>query len=97
MAGRPRARHVQHLPVAEPDELPRLEEPGSGRRADGGRSATDPAARKQAYSNLQKAMANDLPIWAYAESQVGPIYSKKVTGVEMYNTGVVFMDRIGLS
>ncbi|GAA4945890.1 glutathione ABC transporter substrate-binding protein GsiB [Yinghuangia aomiensis] len=62
-----------------------------------GRTATDPAARKQAYSNLQKAMANDLPIWAYAESQVGPIYSKKVTGVEMYNTGVVFMDRIGLS
>jgi peptide/nickel transport system substrate-binding protein len=62
-----------------------------------GRTATDPAARKKAYSDLQKAMVTDLPIWAYAESQVGPIYGKKVTGVEMYNTGTVFMDRIGLS
>jgi peptide/nickel transport system substrate-binding protein len=62
-----------------------------------GRAATDPEARKKAYSDLQKAMVEELPIWAYAQSQVGPIYSKKVTGVEMYNTGTVFMDRIGLS
>ncbi|MGA4542827.1 ABC transporter substrate-binding protein [Uniformispora flossi] len=60
-----------------------------------GRMSTDPAARKQAYSDLQKAMAADLPIWVYAESSNGPIFSTKITGVEQYNAGVFFMDRIG--
>ncbi|MDI2129289.1 ABC transporter substrate-binding protein [Yinghuangia seranimata] len=62
-----------------------------------GRTSTDPEARKKAYSDLQKEMAEDLPVWAYAQSQVGPIYSKKVTGVEMYGTGNIFLDRLALS
>jgi peptide/nickel transport system substrate-binding protein len=61
-----------------------------------GRASTDPAARKAAYLELQKAMVADLPVWVYAESLVGPIATKKVTGVEQYNAGVIFMDRIGL-
>ncbi|MDI2129288.1 ABC transporter substrate-binding protein [Yinghuangia seranimata] len=60
-----------------------------------GRASTDPAVRKQAYSDLQKALVSDLPIWVYAESSNGPIYNDKVTGVEQYNAGVFFMDRIG--
>ncbi|MGC0416763.1 ABC transporter substrate-binding protein [Embleya sp. AB8] len=61
-----------------------------------GRTSTDPAVRKKAYSDLQKAMVTDLPVWTYAESSIGVLYNKKVTGVVQYNTGVFFMDRIGL-
>lgn len=61
-----------------------------------GRATTDPAARKQAYSELQKALVADVPLWAYAESLTGAIHSDKVTGLEHYNAGVIFMDRIGL-
>jgi peptide/nickel transport system substrate-binding protein len=61
-----------------------------------GRSSTDPAARKKAYSDLMKAMVADLPLWTYAESSIGVLFNKKVTGVVQYNTGVFFMDRIGL-
>jgi peptide/nickel transport system substrate-binding protein len=59
-----------------------------------GRSGTDQAARKAAYSNLQKALVADLPFWVYAESSNGPIFNKKVSGIEHYNAGVFFMDRI---
>lgn len=60
-----------------------------------GRGTSDPAARKQAYADLQKALAADLPLWVYAESANGPIFNDKVTGIEHYNAGVFFMDRIG--
>ncbi|GAA4998135.1 ABC transporter substrate-binding protein [Yinghuangia aomiensis] len=61
-----------------------------------GRASADPAVRKAAYADFQKAMANELPFAVYSTSVVGPIYSKKVTGVQTYNVGVVFMDRIGV-
>ncbi|NUU26333.1 MAG: ABC transporter substrate-binding protein, partial [Streptomycetaceae bacterium] len=60
------------------------------------RGSADPAVRKQAYGELQKAYAQDLPMWVYAEAVVGPIYNDKLTGVEVYNSGVLWMDRIGL-
>ncbi|MGW0662923.1 ABC transporter substrate-binding protein [Streptodolium elevatio] len=61
-----------------------------------GRASTDQAVRKQAYSELQKALVADVPLWAYAESLTGAIYNDKVTGVEHYNAGNIFMDRLGL-
>ncbi|WP_436788427.1 ABC transporter substrate-binding protein [Yinghuangia sp. YIM S10712] len=62
-----------------------------------GRSSTDPATRKAAYTEVQKAMSADVPVWVYAESLAGPIHAKKVTGVHTYNTGTFFMDRIGFA
>ncbi|WTW98876.1 ABC transporter substrate-binding protein [Streptomycetaceae bacterium NBC_01309] len=61
-------------------------------------SRTDPApqARKQAYSELQRALAADLPIWTFAESRIGPVWNDRVAGVSTYNAGVPFLDRIGL-
>ncbi|WP_436773003.1 ABC transporter substrate-binding protein [Yinghuangia sp. YIM S09857] len=60
-----------------------------------GRASTNVDERKAAYNELQKQILKDLPVWVYADSLIGPIYAKKVTGVQQYNTGVVFMDRIG--
>jgi hypothetical protein len=39
----------------------------------------------------------DLPVWVYAESSVGLIHAERVTGVEVYNTGTVFFDRLGVT
>ncbi|WTW97505.1 ABC transporter substrate-binding protein [Streptomycetaceae bacterium NBC_01309] len=61
-----------------------------------GRGSSDPAVRKQAYSDLQKAIVAELPFWVYAESSNGAIFNSKLTGIEHYNSGVFFMDRIGL-
>ncbi|NUS44785.1 MAG: hypothetical protein HOQ24_13985 [Mycobacteriaceae bacterium] len=61
-----------------------------------GRASTDPAVRKQAYAELQKALASDVPLWAYAESITGVVYGSKVAGIEHYNAGNIFMDRLGL-
>ncbi|MGR7002611.1 ABC transporter substrate-binding protein [Yinghuangia aomiensis] len=65
-----------------------------------GRMSTDPAARKQAYSDLQKAMAADLPIWVCWPSRrtvrsSAPRSRAWGGGGEQYNAGVFFMDRIG--
>ncbi|MEU8139360.1 ABC transporter substrate-binding protein [Streptodolium elevatio] len=61
-----------------------------------GRASTDPAVRKQAYADLQKALVQDMPVWVYSEAVVGPVYNDKLTGIELYNAGVLFMDRVGL-
>ncbi|WTW96346.1 ABC transporter substrate-binding protein [Streptomycetaceae bacterium NBC_01309] len=71
--------------------------PQADKALDDARASTDPAVRKQAYGMLQKAMAEDLPVWVYAESTVGIIYGKRVTGVQLYNAGSLFMDRLGLN
>ncbi|MCF2528567.1 ABC transporter substrate-binding protein [Yinghuangia soli] len=69
--------------------------PAADAALDKGRQSSDPAVRKQAYSELQKALVDELPMWVYAESSNGPIFNDKVTGIEHYNSGVMFMDRIG--
>ncbi|MGR6998287.1 ABC transporter substrate-binding protein [Yinghuangia aomiensis] len=60
------------------------------------RTTTDQAARKAAYARLQQALATDLPIWVYSESVQGAVYTGKITGVQLCNTGTVLLDRIGL-
>lgn len=61
-----------------------------------GRGSVDPAVRKQAYAELQKAFVADVPMWVYSEAVVGPVHNDKITGVEVYNAGVLWMDRVGL-
>ncbi|MGA4544190.1 ABC transporter substrate-binding protein [Uniformispora flossi] len=61
-----------------------------------GRASTDPNVRKQAYSRLQQALVSDVPLWAYAESVTGVVSNGKVAGIEHYNAGNIFMDRLGL-
>ncbi|NUU20275.1 MAG: ABC transporter substrate-binding protein [Streptomycetaceae bacterium] len=70
--------------------------PQADKALDDARASSDPAVRKQAYAALQKAMVEDVPVWVYAESTIGIIYAKKVTGVQTYNAGSLFMDRLGL-
>jgi peptide/nickel transport system substrate-binding protein len=70
--------------------------PAADKALDDARASTDPAVRKQAYAALQQAMVADLPVWVYAESTVGIIYGKNVSGVQVYNAGSLFMDRVGV-
>jgi peptide/nickel transport system substrate-binding protein len=61
-----------------------------------GRAGAGPEERGRAYAELQRALVTDLPVVVYGTSVVGPIYTDDVTGVQVYNTGTVFMDRVGL-
>ncbi|MFE3206280.1 ABC transporter substrate-binding protein [Embleya sp. NPDC059237] len=70
--------------------------PQADRALDQARATQDPAARRTAYIALQHALSADLPIWTFAESRIGPVWSNQATGVETYNGGVPYLDRIGL-
>lgn len=70
--------------------------PQADQALDTSRTDSAPQARKQAYTDLQRALASDLPVWVFAESRIGPVWDKRVTGVGTYNAGVPFLDRIGL-
>ncbi|NUU23811.1 MAG: ABC transporter substrate-binding protein [Streptomycetaceae bacterium] len=59
------------------------------------RASADPAVRKQAYADFQRAFQHDLPVWVHGESVIGAMYNK-IGGVKLFNTGTAFMDRIGL-
>ncbi|MFE3197885.1 ABC transporter substrate-binding protein [Embleya sp. NPDC059237] len=71
--------------------------PDADRALRAGRTATDPASRKAAYNDLQRVLAADLPLWVYGESTQGPVFTDRVTGVALFNSGSVLMDRIGLT
>ncbi|WP_345674943.1 ABC transporter substrate-binding protein [Yinghuangia aomiensis] len=62
-----------------------------------GRAGVDPGVRKKAYADLQRVLAAELPVWVYSQSMAGPVAAKKVTGLEQYTTGCLFMDRLDVS
>ncbi|MFI1379757.1 ABC transporter substrate-binding protein [Embleya sp. NPDC020886] len=80
-----------------PQNLIGWKNPDADRALAAGRAATDPAARKAAYTDLQRTLAADLPMWVYAESTQGPVFTDRVAGVELFNAGSVLMDRLGLA
>lgn len=61
-----------------------------------GRSTTDEAARKAAYSELQKVLVNDLPMFAYQEAVTTIISGPRAVGVVGVQDGGMLMDRVGL-
>lgn len=71
-------------------------DPQAGQALDASRTDADTNSRKQAYAQLQRALTADLPVWSFAESRIGPVWNKQVTGVTTYNAGVPLLASIGL-
>jgi ABC-type transport system substrate-binding protein len=61
-----------------------------------GRSTTDEATRKAAYSDLQKELVKDLPMLAYQEAVTNIISGPRAAGVVGVQDGGMLMDRVGL-
>ncbi|MGA4539718.1 ABC transporter substrate-binding protein [Uniformispora flossi] len=93
----PEPRAWNALQSASPQNLMGWRSPAADRALAAGRSATDPAQRKAAYVDLQRALSAELPMWVYAQSAQGPVFTNRVAGVELFNAGSVLMDRIGLA
>lgn len=60
------------------------------------RRTTDPTARRDAYTRVQLALNHEMPFWVYQEALAAAIFRSRVTGLQLFNDGLVLWDRIGL-
>ncbi|NUU21194.1 MAG: ABC transporter substrate-binding protein [Streptomycetaceae bacterium] len=60
------------------------------------RLATDPGQRREAYTRVQVQLNKDLPFLVYQEAVAAYVCDPKVTGLQLFNDGVLLFDRIGI-
>ncbi|MCF2528564.1 ABC transporter substrate-binding protein [Yinghuangia soli] len=60
------------------------------------RLQTDTDARRDYYTQVQMRLNQDLPFWVYQEAAAAALYTSKVTGLELFNDGLIHWDVIGL-
>ncbi|MDI2129287.1 ABC transporter substrate-binding protein [Yinghuangia seranimata] len=63
---------------------------------DSARQATSQSARSEAYTRLQVEVNRDLPYFVYQEAVAAYLCAPRLTGVQLFNDGVLLFDRIGL-
>ncbi|MGW0663028.1 ABC transporter substrate-binding protein [Streptodolium elevatio] len=71
--------------------------PAADAALDAARAAATPEARKQAYTDLVREIAKDLPVWVWQEATTSTVYRPQLTGVTLVNEGQLAMDQIGLT
>ncbi|NUU21193.1 MAG: hypothetical protein HOV68_06710 [Streptomycetaceae bacterium] len=60
------------------------------------RRTTDPEARRDAYTRVQVRLNQDVPFWVYQEAIAAALYTSDVTGLQLFNDGLVHWDQIGV-
>ncbi|MGR7002609.1 ABC transporter substrate-binding protein [Yinghuangia aomiensis] len=60
------------------------------------RSTTDTADRRDAYTRVQTQLNEDVPFWVYQEAVSAALFTPKVTGLQLFNDGLVRWELIGL-
>lgn len=63
---------------------------------EGARLATEQSTRSALYTRVQVRLNTDLPFFVYQEAVAAYVSADKVTGLELFNDGVLLFDRIGL-
>lgn len=63
---------------------------------DDARRSTDTQARRDAYTRVQVRINEDMPFWVYQEATSAALYTSKVTGLSLYNDGLIHWDKIGV-
>jgi peptide/nickel transport system substrate-binding protein len=61
------------------------------------RRTTNPEERRNAYTQLQIRLNADVPFWVYQQAVAAAVYTKRVTGVRLFNDGLVHWEVIGIS
>ncbi len=59
------------------------------------RLSTDRTVRSEAYTRVQMRLINDVPFFVFLESLAGCVTARDVTGVQLFNDGLLLWDRIG--
>ncbi len=60
------------------------------------RRSTDTETRRAAYTKVQVEVNRDLPFWVYQEAITAAVYTSKVTGLNLFNDGLIQWDQIGI-
>lgn len=60
------------------------------------RRTSDPAGRRDAYTRVQTVLNREMPFWTYQESVAAALSRPEVTGLQLFNDGLILWDRIGL-
>lgn len=60
------------------------------------RLSTDQETRRAAYTRVQVQLNQDMPFWVYQEAIAACLYTPKVTGLELFNDGLIHWDKIGI-
>jgi peptide/nickel transport system substrate-binding protein len=63
---------------------------------DQARQAMDIDSRRDAYTRVQVEVNRDLPFWVYQESLAAAVFKPRVTGMQLFNDGIVMWDRVGM-
>lgn len=63
---------------------------------DAARRQTDTGLRSEAYVRVQVQLNQDLPFFVYQEAVAAYVADPKVTGLQLFNDGILLFDRIGL-
>jgi ABC-type transport system substrate-binding protein len=73
--------------------------PAVDRALDEARATTDPQVRKADYAEVQRELVKDVPLFAYEQSFTAAIRAKdtKVTGLTVFEDGLIRFDRLGLA
>ncbi|WP_406288409.1 ABC transporter substrate-binding protein [Embleya sp. NBC_00896] len=73
--------------------------PAVDQALDQARAGTDAQARKAAYALVQRELAKDVPLFAYEQAFTAAIQAKdaKVTGLTVFEDGLIMFDRLGLA
>jgi peptide/nickel transport system substrate-binding protein len=59
-----------------------------------GRSAADEAARKTAYADMQRLVAEDVPVYPFRNQNAYTVHGTSVTGITLHGEGAMLFDRI---
>jgi peptide/nickel transport system substrate-binding protein len=60
------------------------------------RNTSDQEQRNQAYTKVQVQLNKDLPFYVYQEAVAAYVAAPRVTGLRLFNDGLLLFDRIGM-
>jgi peptide/nickel transport system substrate-binding protein len=86
----------QYVHSSSPSNYLQLKDPALDELLLKGRNATDPAARKAAYTELAKIIQEKVPLWTYQQSVITAFHKDNTAGLTMTGDGMMLMDRVGL-
>ena len=84
-----------YLYSSSPTNFLSYKSPAADAALDAGRGTADTAQRAQAYTDLMKQLAQDVPLWPYQEGRITAYYRDTVAGLVLSQDGMLLMDRLG--
>ncbi|MGA4539704.1 ABC transporter substrate-binding protein [Uniformispora flossi] len=69
--------------------------PAADAALDAARAAATPEQRRAAYTNLVRAIGNDLPLWVWQAATTTAVFRTNIGGIQLVNEGQLIMEQVG--